>query len=1028
MAAWFGGVVGGVIGALVLIVVLVVWLMKRRAKIEIMKEAEEVQLGKLAAPSILPNGGRHPAGTTVVIVPTLNAGVYYRIGSPTDVHQVQFSRLDGQNITLGTPDTCGVPGGDPAAPHEPGKFIVQAFCYAPGREDSDIVTAMIEIAPPDGDVFFSHPPGAYAAPFALALWHPTGRPVFYTTDGSDPWDYGLPYCPAEGGGGGLWVDGTCEVRAAVQGSRVPSAVRRYVVNGQLAPPRLLVSGEVRPSPRDVFDAPRHGDEHPPIVIRQRERVGFSAGEGATVMYSAEPFSAGWSRRYLALHNDTPATVFSAPVALTQGTWVVRAIAVKTGHADSAVATLRVVCAPNPPTIQHPVRLTPPYKLRLKAENPVTYRVLRVPEGGGDDVADDDGAVVSAEVDVPTPHTVLLHEAGTFRLECCAVDNATCVRSEDVSVDFEVEAARGAAPREPTVDPANGRYVLTGDSFPFIVNTKQRGALVRLEVNGEAVPCTPGEEVHVKAFGVVKVTATAVDAADPTLVSAATTQVYRIAPPPPRLSPAGSGSYGVGFSAHLAPPVRPSWAGMAVGYTIERWLDGAAPEKEAVEGRKAAVQLPMTMPGRYRVSAHCTVDGAVSEAVEGFYEVQAPVAASQASPRDFAAPLAGPIPAPVFYPTDQRHYAPELEVFLQSVDGVVTHYAVNDPGMEARQEAVPNAPVLLTREGHCKPDGTVVVYAMCASATNPRAVSPVVSKVYKLLSPPRPPPPKLTCHARQMVLELHVPPEDGVAVLYTLDGSAPLMEEDGSTHLLPPSHTVAIPDKGTTEVKAIAVDRTGKRFPSRVVSKVFVEGAPYLALGTGTAAATPVRAAADAAALRPPDFIAHPRTVAIVAASKNPADVVRYTLDGTPPGAASPLLPAHGLQIALHAQTAPVTLRVVAFDCTNTVHSEEVSQAFVHVQGGVHPGPPPPEPAAPPAPEPQPPAPVDAAPTTADTSTSPIAPPLPAAAPPPQPPRQQPAGAAIVGAGASADSFSRGYEAARRRAREKRQADAQRRLG
>ena len=1127
----------------------------RRAKVEVVKEPEkEIVLGPLGVPSILPNGGKHPAGTPLVVVPVPHASAYYRIGHPHTVHGEEFRRLDGSTIVLGAPHPCGIPGGELLGSQwQVGQFVVQAFCYAPGREDSEIVTTLIEITPPTGEVFFSHSGGTYEEPFVLNLFHPETTNILYTADGTDPWEGGLPYLNP------LYINRSCEIRAVAQGSRAPSLSKHFVLAEELPPPTLALNGEL------VTQGWAPGLDY---EVQSKDAMTFFAKEGGAVYFSMERLDCAvdveegqevlqsarqggfdvaalentisklsrvsktskgapsevakysiFEKRFLeeeALMQQSsatkPACVFTTPPTLRPGRWIVRAYSSKQKWKDSRIVTFTIRCPPGPPDVfvvhenrrQQPLNdhdeFAPPAQIRFSSAEPEVpagdshvplsaisatsrgpgslYHILTcrlskvgcVPEEKSFFVRDSD-----------RPENMLYAaEDGEYVLDYFVTDAATKGISESRQRTFFVKSARPVQLLPPACYPSQGTFTVpaqlqNGDErdelttshtgFKILLNSPNLDHTsikiqIKIEREGTStspekkpskyekfVVCAPGEEVDIDCYGQVKVTLVSFyfknfgagahradthegpmrlafnDSALPlswedtdltTLpmqqrldvgVSPSVVHSFNILPPPPKLCPGGSGSFSVGFMAHLYKPVLPNFVDFCVHYSVSGWVGGVPIQTKSYKTQNYENVIGLADEGRYVVTA-CTeviqnssvtsipnTASVFSNEIEVFYEVQSsgggplspPAVRSLNVPTQPSAP-----PAPVFHPIEKYHKGDSLHVYLQVsqfgdfggmlgqsfAGSSVNHSPAGSPSMSAASpklqvfysinkkisKSTPSDetlyqndhPILITKEDEVDLGGDargVVIYAITrcpadsmAPNSTAKRYSHVVEKVYSFnetQANEEPEPahnaplqPTLTCHATELSLQLKTD-DPTVSALYTLNGSAPMTTAEGCTYELPYGHAFSIPAKGTTEVRAVAVDSKKRVAPSRVVSKCFVEGTlPQLPLaqqGKRTAASVELRDDAETpeGCLKPPLFVAHARVVVVVATTKDPTAIVRYTLDGAPPSPFSAVLPSGGVQIAVHGTDAPATFRCVAFDFSNTVCSKEVVQGFVH---------------------------------------------------------------------------------------------------
>eukprot|EP00754_Rhynchopus_humris_P000539 Rhum_TRINITY_DN10322_c0_g1::Rhum_TRINITY_DN10322_c0_g1_i1::g.38034::m.38034 len=1123
MLYWFWVLIGALIAIVACFLLFLCCMMGRRVKVDALPKEEDVApLGKLGVPSILPNGGKHPAGTPLVVIPVPHASVFFRIGNPHNVHELQFQRLDGQTIVLGAPHPCAIPGrNSDNTPWQVGTFVIQAFSYAPGRDDSDIVTTLVEITPPTGEVMYSHPPGEYQEPFQLTLFHPDTTNIMWTADGRDPWECGVPYT------GSLWVDQSCEIRAAAQGSLAPAVCKSFTIPSLLPSPIAVLNDDTQ-----VFDSGT-------LRVCPSDKLAFASSEtGAAVFYSAVRSP---------LHSAAPAptSLYTAPLTFGPGTWVVTASASKAQRKDSAQRVLVVHCSPYPPVLrrlpaaevasllgdehadavpraQDDASLTVPCGFKLcvdtgaaaketprtaelgdEARPLISYLLTRrtgevsllsmmrsassetssrgkkkARRGKADDkdsvsastvagLCEQQAEIVEEKQSLSYDPVLLLTESGVYTLEYYATDPNTGAKCANVIETLSVEVA--VPPRLDTVvfEPRSGNFVVPQDDRVeglrlAVGNVRKRGSrgvrvFVRVEPDASVVPdsvgatvltarntaagsapgdattheCRPADQLVIKRYGRVKVTAIACyeddggsrsaddyfalgeDEATRLGVSVAQIAYYNIAPPVPRLSPDGSGSYGLGFAAYVHKPKHlASWAECMLHYSVHGWVGGVEIEKQEFKNAPDGTLIGLGEEGRYIVRARCEVflseqnasdpqaaacarppaagtPTYVSEEIEAFYEVSAgatmlapptPVERRvSAAPSPRAAPPTATAP-PAFYPVEKFHAVQTLHVYLQAqyspstAEDVEVYYAINEP-VHHRAEGEEHNPArhgtlysercpIRLDGGEAGAEAEFTIYALARPVRDVRTASDagsmtgslsftpkvlssrVVQKTYCLVSPsvsdtPRgdaPPKPCLTCHASELSVQLKTPDEH-IRALYTIDGSPPATEAGGSTFLLPHLHAFAVPAHGTTSVRAIAVDTLGRKAPSRVVSKCFVEGTlPQMPLARNAlgvaAAATAGKApeAEDPDLLVPPVFVAHARVVSVVATCSQPSAVVRYTIDGTLPTPLSQILPETGLQIAAQGTQRPATLRCVAYGVGGAA-SGEVVQDFMQILGG-----------------------------------------------------------------------------------------------
>ena len=641
---WFWIPVGIAVAIILILLVLLCRRLGRRARVNIVDEKGEDsnQLGRLAAPAIVPNGGKHPAGTPIVIVPSESAGVYARIGRPTEIQNEKFKNYDGQTICLGQPNQAGVIREGDEKLWRVGTFIIQAFSYAPGRVDSEVATVMVEVVPPTGEVFFSHSAGCYDSPFELVLFHPDTSNILFTySEGShpaeNPWECGIPYTHP------IPITSTCEVRAAVQGSRTPAAAKRFTIPEVIPPPGIFVSGSNCASQS--------------IAVFPGDPITFGSVYGATLLYSmrrigkCDPSSVA----------TQPSCVYTNALVATPGAWEIITLAQKSDWKDSTESFIRVLCAPEMPRVDpSTVSGMAPHTVRLLCNGSsdyytanviIQYHVVvngEILEGTSEPFAN------SCELTLPSGHYIL--NATCFDLD-------TDLRSREVVREISVGEVKKKKLSPCTIHPNGGEHIVGEDPLMVVINSGDVGEgdlICEIEIRQpdkkitKTITAPIGEEVSIPLLGRLKVAAVVISPdgtrSTPTFAS------FTAKPPAPKLSPKnGEFTSSSSLKVYLYKPVMNPIMDISdvnLVYELTKWHRGSS-ETTTMNNNPDAQPIPIGAAGRYQVTAYLEVDGVRSPECSGWYTVHSD-------------PLSAPIP--VFKPSRKYHSVGDnVEVSISTTD-------------------------------------------------------------------------------------------------------------------------------------------------------------------------------------------------------------------------------------------------------------------------------------------------------------------------------------------------------------------------
>eukprot|EP01060_Flectonema_neradi_P014047 TRINITY_DN2076_c1_g1_i1.p1 TRINITY_DN2076_c1_g1~~TRINITY_DN2076_c1_g1_i1.p1 ORF type:complete len:1116 (+),score=144.68 TRINITY_DN2076_c1_g1_i1:38-3385(+) len=642
--AAFWGALGGAIAFVLILLLLVCRKLGRSAKVNIVDEKPEdnIKLGRLAPPSIVPNGGKHAAGTPVIIIPSERAGVYARIGRPTEVQNEKFTNYDGQTICLGQPNpVTTIRDGDEKL-WRVGTFIIQAFSYAPGRQDSEITSTLIEVTPPTGEVFFSHPAGSYDEGFDLTLFHPDTTNILFTYSESgpagNPWECGIPYTKL------IPITTTCEIRAAAQGSRTPAAAKRFVIPELLPPPEIFVASESCAGQS--------------TIVYPGDQITFGSIYGANLLYSMRRCGVNDPQSV----STQPSCTYSSALVATPGTWEIIVLSQKKDWKDSNESFARVLCAPEMPRVDpSTVSGTEPHVVRLLCNGSsdyypanviILYHVLV------------NGESVEGASEPYSNCCELTLPGGIYELSATCYDRDTELRSREliktITVHDKIVKKKKLQPC--TIHPNGGEHTLGEDPLSIVVNSGDGGGDLSCEVqirqldsnNMKTISGQIGEEIPIPFLGRLKVTAVTI-LPDGTR-SAPTFASFNARPPPPKLSPkSGEFTSSSALKVYLyKPAISPllDISNVNLAYEITKWHGGTS-ETSTINNNPDATPIPIGATGRYQITATLEVDGVLSPEVSGWYTVHVD-------------PLSAPVP--VFKPNRKYHSVGDhISVSLSTVD-------------------------------------------------------------------------------------------------------------------------------------------------------------------------------------------------------------------------------------------------------------------------------------------------------------------------------------------------------------------------